>query len=210
MGAPSIKDQVYEGILNDILDGVYDVNSVIKEKDMIEKYKVSKTPVREALVQLCGDNILRNIPRFGYQLVAITPQNIIDVIEFRKIIETGALTSCFFKLNKDATIQLRELTEQTAKIEQIHDQKIHWRRNMDFHRKLCSFCKNSYLQDALENALRVCTVISNQYYTMAWSKHRVTGVDQHENIITAIEEKNLEKAIVLLKADIDEMKNEIL
>lgn len=210
MGAPSIKDQVYEGILNDILDGVYDVNSVIKEKDMIEKYHVSKTPVREALVQLCGDNILRNIPRFGYQLVAITPQNIIDVIEFRKIIETGALNSCFYKLKHEEIMELKELTEQTTKIEKIHNQKIHWRWNMDFHKKLCSFCRNSYLQEALENSLRVCTVISNQYYTSVWSKQRTTGVDNHEKIIAAIEEQNIDEAITALIADIDEMKSEIL
>ena len=43
MQIQSIKDQVYQGILSDILDGVYDVTSVIREKDMIEKYHVSKT-----------------------------------------------------------------------------------------------------------------------------------------------------------------------
>ena len=95
MQTQSIKDQVYQGILSDILDGVYDVTSVIREKDMIEKYHVSKTPVREALVQLCGENILRNIPRYGYQVVAITPQQIREVVEYRKVIELGALAASF-------------------------------------------------------------------------------------------------------------------
>ena len=39
MHIQSIKDKVYEGILNDILDGVYDVTSVIKEKDMFNFHR---------------------------------------------------------------------------------------------------------------------------------------------------------------------------
>ncbi|MDQ9748254.1 hypothetical protein RFY98_17155, partial [Acinetobacter baumannii] len=75
---------------------------------------------------------------------------------------------------------------------------------------LCSFCRNSYLQEALENSLRVCTVISNQYYTSIWSKQRTAGVDNHEKIIAAIEEQNIDEAIAVLKVDIDEMNSEIL
>ena len=39
---------------------------------MIEKFGVSKSPVREALVELCKDGILTNIPRMGYQVRAVT------------------------------------------------------------------------------------------------------------------------------------------
>lgn len=83
------RNYEYEGILNDILDGKYDVTSVIKEKNMIAKYQVSKTPVREARVQLCSESILVNIPRYGYKLVAITPQQILEVIELKTKIWKG-------------------------------------------------------------------------------------------------------------------------
>ena len=165
MQTQSIKDQVYQGILSDILDGVYDVTSVIREKDMIEKYHVSKTPVREALVQLCGENILRNIPRYGYQVVAITPQQIREVVEYRKVIELGALAASFPVLTEENLSELEKLNDEVQEIESIHDCKIHWKCNLEFHRKLCSFCGNSYLQKALEEALRLCTGISNQYYS---------------------------------------------
>ena len=62
----SIKELVYEGILNDIIQGVYPANSILNERTLVEKYGVSKTPVREALVQLCGEGILKNIPRYAH------------------------------------------------------------------------------------------------------------------------------------------------
>ncbi len=96
MQGQSIKNQVYEGIMKDILDGVYQANDIINERTIMEKYGVSKTPVREALVQLCSEEVLNNIPRFGYQLTAILPSQIIEIIEYRKVIELGALELCFF------------------------------------------------------------------------------------------------------------------
>ena len=211
MQSQSIKDQVYEGILNDILDGKYDVTSVIKEKDMIAKYQVSKTPVREALVQLCSESILVNIPRYGYKLVAITPQQILEVIEFRKVVEVGALTMCFDKITGEDIEQLRELIRKTSEVEGIHDHKIHWKYNMEFHKKLCGLCQNAYLQKALEDGMKVCTGISNQYYTHAWSKASAPEEDSsHAAIVNAIENKDLERAKHLLEVDIEAFKSEVL
>lgn len=210
MQTQSIKDQVYQGILNDILDGVYDVTSVIREKDMIEKYHVSKTPVREALVQLCGENILRNIPRYGYQVVAITPQQIREAVEYRKVIELGALAASFPVLTEKNLSELEKLNDEVQEIESIHDYKIHWKCNLEFHRKLCSFCGNSYLQKALEEALRLCTGISNQYYTKSWEGGREERAGNHERIVQALREKDLETAKEILARDLDAFREELL
>ena len=109
MQGQSIKSQVYEGIMKDILDGVYKANDIINEKTLMEKYGVSKTPVREALVQLCSEGVLNNIPRFGYQLMAILPNQIMEIIEFRKIVELGALETCFPHLTSEQLSQLKRL-----------------------------------------------------------------------------------------------------
>ena len=87
----SIKELVNEGILNDIILGVYPANSILNERTLVEKYGGSKTSVREALVQLCSEGILKNIPRFGYQLPVITPSELSAISEYRIILETGAL-----------------------------------------------------------------------------------------------------------------------
>ena len=139
MQGQSIKSQVYEGIMKDILDGVYKANDIINEKTLMEKYGVSKTPVREALVQLCSEGVLNNIPRFGYQLMAILPNQIMEIIEFRKIIELGALETCFAHLTSEQLLQLKRLNEEAARITYTKDPKIHWEANNRFHKTLCSF-----------------------------------------------------------------------
>ena len=67
-----LKDQIYEKVLNEITEGRYLQNEIITERELIEKYGVSKSPVREALIELCNENVLVSRPRMGYQIRPIS------------------------------------------------------------------------------------------------------------------------------------------
>ena len=209
MQAHSLKTQVYEGILNDILEGVYQPNSIINEKHLIDRYKVSKTPVREALVQLCSEGVLNNIPRFGYQVSVITPSEIVEMIEYRKVIEVASLEMCFDSLTEEQISELKELNECNKRLTDSQDAKLHWNANQEFHKKLGSFCENRYLIKSLEDSLKACTRISNQYFVKVWESHEEEDGD-HYKLVQALEEKNLERAKQILIYDIELMKKKML
>lgn len=210
MQSQSIKSQVHDGIMKDILDGVYKANDIMNEKTLMEKYGVSKTPVREALVQLCGEGVLNNIPRFGYQLTVIMPEQIVEIIEYRKIIELGALEISFPHLTKERLDQLKKLNEEAGAIIYRKDSRLHWEANNQFHKTLCSFCSNSFILKALSDAMNVCTRISNQYFTKLWSESKLSDGSSHIRLVEAIEGGKLELSKEILAEDVEAFKNEIL
>ena len=57
---------------------------------------MSKAPVREALVQLCSEKMLKSIPRCGYQVVQITAREIEGRLEHAVASRAG----CFGKNSK--------------------------------------------------------------------------------------------------------------
>ena len=87
----TLKETVVEGIYREIEEGIYKPNDIIHEGEIMEKYAMSKSPVREALIELCKDNVLKSIPRVGYQVVPVTLKEILDLLEFRIDVETGNL-----------------------------------------------------------------------------------------------------------------------
>ena len=87
----SLKETIYNAILEDIIALEYRPGEILNEKTLIEKYSCSKSPVREALLALCADNVLRNIPRYGYEVVRLTMEDIHEMIQFRYILESGIL-----------------------------------------------------------------------------------------------------------------------
>lgn len=209
MQAQSLKEQVYQGILNDILEGVYQPNSIINEKYLIERYEVSKTPIREALVHLCSEGILHNIPRVGYQIAMITPSEIVEMIEYRTIIEIGSLELCFDKITEEQLEELRALNAYAMTLVGSQNPKSHWRVNETFHKTLCSFSQNRFLQKSLEDAMNACTRIANQYFVKLW-KDNEKDDGNHFKLVQALEEHDFGKAKEILVLDIALMREKIL
>ena len=104
----SLKDYIYTSILQDIVNSEYTPNQIITEKEIIQKYNCSRSPVREALISLCGDNVLRNIPRCGYQVVHITLEDIEDIQRYRLVLECGMLRFFYNTITKDQVNRLKK------------------------------------------------------------------------------------------------------
>ena len=68
----TIKERVYNEVYNDIFSGKYEPNEILTENKLVEKYSVSKSPVREALLELCKDQVLQSLPRLGYQVRTVS------------------------------------------------------------------------------------------------------------------------------------------
>lgn len=62
-------------------------NDILTESALVKRLQVSKSPVREALILLCEENILIAIPRLGYKVVQITPGQMAKLIEARYALE---------------------------------------------------------------------------------------------------------------------------
>ena len=59
-----LADQVYEQMLKDIIGGR--TGAKLSEEAMCDKYGVSRTPVREAMLKLERDGLVERIPRRGF------------------------------------------------------------------------------------------------------------------------------------------------
>lgn len=200
----SLKDQLSEEILLNILDGHYGPNDLINEKDFIEKYSASKTTVREALVKLCSDGVLKNIPRCGYRIPIIHPDDIKKLILFRKVIEKAALELTFKTLTRDKIDILKRQTEYSVQNSKSTQVRLHWKWNCEFHSLLCSFAENPFFDNALQKSMVILSLAANQYYSNMWTNNKTTDATNHLSLIRALEEKDLEKAKTILDKDIEE------
>lgn len=206
----SLKDRIYDNVLEDILQGKYPLNAVINERMLIEKYNVSKTPVREALVQLCNEGMLKNLPRFGYQLTPITPREVRDIMELRLLLELGALEKTMGVITVAQISQLEANVEQAKALAVERNIKKHWFHNITFHLLLCGFCENEFIYGSLERALHFCSRGAGQYFKKAWSEQKLSDGTEHRILIGALRARDLPLARETLARDIGSMKSELL
>ena len=219
MTSGTIKDRVIASVLRGIIAGEITVDSRISEKQLAEKYEVSRAPVREALVQLCAQKILRCEPRSGYKLVSYSEANIRNILEYRVLLECGCLNDNFDRITETQFNRLETICESEfiflghsgeAKPED------YWRQTLDFHLTLASFSENEFIYSRLDSALRTTMMAYLQNYPQEWrdafyekssesAQADASGREpsvMHREIVQCICRRNKEKAVEMLRQDI--------
>ncbi|UUN28078.1 GntR family transcriptional regulator [Streptomyces sp. FIT100] len=89
--APAAADRVYTHIKQAVLDRRYEGGTLLTEGELAEAVGVSRTPVREALLKLEMEGLLKLYPKKGALVLAVSAQEIRDVVETRLLVEEFAV-----------------------------------------------------------------------------------------------------------------------
>lgn len=111
MGAPhsSLKDNVYAYIAGRIDSGELSAGDRVSEQAICDAMGVSRTPVREALIQLASDGYLDNLPRRGFRVRGFDRENALEVFEIMGPLDGQAAYLACPGLNDDTIAQMRFL-----------------------------------------------------------------------------------------------------
>ena len=111
MGAPhsSLKDNVYAYIAGRIDSGELSAGDRVSEQAICDAMGVSRTPVREALIQLASDGYLDNLPRRGFRVRGFDRENALEVFEIMGPLDGQAAYLACPRLDDDTIAQMRFL-----------------------------------------------------------------------------------------------------
>ena len=170
-------------------------------QELVQKFGCSKTPIREALVTLCNEGILRSFPRFGYQVVSVSREEAQNILDFRLVLEGGYLRQSIGNITEENLAELAEIDERCKQsTDSVWD---HWEANTAFHLKLISFSGNAYAYQELERTMNVLKRAYAQFYWQTWSNvNPALDIAHHNDIMQSIREKDLEKTQNYLKEDL--------
>ncbi|MGK5740513.1 GntR family transcriptional regulator [Micromonospora sp. URMC 103] len=88
--APSAAERAYRHLKRAILEQVYPGGLLVSEGEIAEATGVSRTPVREALLRLETEGLVRLYPKRGALIRPVSAREITDVIEARRLVELHA------------------------------------------------------------------------------------------------------------------------
>ena len=201
----SLSSKVHDGILEMIIDaGAASENMLLTESSLVDRFGVSKAPVREALLRLCAEDVLTSIPRCGYVVVRLGEKSGRDNLIVRTMLEASSLQEYFDLYTPEILDRLDGELLQARKIcEEDHSIWTVWEQNMAFHCSLISVSDNPCLVQHLTR----CIEVERRYYAQnrfSATKHFEDDLhpEAHENILTAIRRGDKTLALDLLRRDI--------
>ena len=96
----SLRDKAYEQLKERIVDCTYAPDSVINEEWLQSEFGMSRTPIREALIMLEREGLVKIMPKKGVRIVRMTLEDVHDVFEIRKLIEPYILRQYGHKVSR--------------------------------------------------------------------------------------------------------------
>ncbi|NLB21550.1 MAG: GntR family transcriptional regulator, partial [Clostridium sp.] len=196
----SLKDHVYGYISKKIKDGSIKPNDKINELQLSNELGVSRTPVREALIQLAAEGLLNSEPRRGFRVKPLDLEEARELYQLIGNLDAMAAAISIDNVTKKDISEMKELQLQMKKAIYAEDFDQYYELQIAFHDVYLNKCSNKQLIDLLK--LLKMRFIKRGYSDKDHDKLSETFNEtnsQHSTIISLFESKDYKTLEIFLK-----------
>ena len=196
----TFKDKAYTALRNLIVSSdVYRSRADIRldERQLAQDFGISRTPVREAMVQLEREGFVRSVPRRGVYVVRKTKSEVIELIQAWAALESMA-ARLITQSASDADIAGLRRMFTTFEDDKLHAKLDEYSEvNINFHQTIIELSGNQVLIRLAENLFTHMRMIRGS--TIGEDDRVERSIRDHMNIIHALEARDTERAEDLVR-----------
>jgi GntR family transcriptional regulator, gluconate operon transcriptional repressor len=142
---PTLGERVAETLRERIVIGAFPPGTRLVEAEIARQLRISRGPVREAMAMLRAEGLVRDEPRRGSYVAALTPEDISEIHDLRAALEGYAARGIVVRQDQEALARLRQIYEEMAVQARAGDRAGYAHRVMTFHAEICRLSGNSRL-----------------------------------------------------------------
>ncbi len=146
---PSLKEQVYLYLKNAIINSEMTLDTTYSEKWVADRLEVSRTPVREAILQLQQEYFVEVLPYKGFRVKKLSLEDVRDTFQIRLALEGFCVINLAQNRElaevKKVLLELEDSLEQMEKCSKSKDPNAFVEQDARFHRAIINYAGNERL-----------------------------------------------------------------
>jgi DNA-binding GntR family transcriptional regulator len=131
------RGHVYAALRDAIVSTLFAPGQRLSETDLAERYGVSRTPVREALVRLRDDRLVEIVPQLGTYVTRISRESVGDAQFVRESLECAAVRIATERARPDDIAALQAIVERQREASRAGAVDRFYVYDDELHRSLC-------------------------------------------------------------------------
>jgi len=198
-----LKIEVYENLRHQIITNQIHAGQRLVEQDMIDRFGIGKTPLREIYQELQRDELIEIIPQFGTRVVTLDIQKLKEVVQIRKALEGLCAELASQNISSEEIDQLSQILEKAKEMESDHPDslKILSQYDTDYHQIIYRAAQNKQLIKVIQSLLYK---MSMYWFQSGFSMEDFREqFEELEDLLQALKERNASKAKKIMEKHID-------
>ena len=193
----SLREQLYQHLRKEMETGSLAPGMAINVNAISQELGISKTPLRDALIQLEAEGFVDILPRRGVIVRKLTLQDVKDFYEIIGALEAAVVRNVFGRLRPNHIRKLEQLNQDQRQAYHQQAYERYYRLNLDFHGIFLSLSDNHTLQEMLMPMKQRLYDFPKQTYIDEWEQR---NMDEHDRFITCLKSKDRSGAADVMQA----------
>lgn len=193
------EDAVYTELRDAICERQLLPDTKLGETPLAEHFGVSRTIIRQVLLRLAGEGLVRQEPNRGAFVARITLEEAQQIYAAWRLVEGTIIREITASITPKQVRALRNLIAQERQACDDKDYPRLTRLSMQFHIELAALSQNIYLGHFLQELIPLTSLA---YFYDVKSMPLCTE-DEHSQILNAIESRDAEQAVAVAHKHLD-------
>ncbi len=210
---PSLTERAYEEIRKNILVGKMPPGHKLVVNDLVEEWKISATPIKEALNRLVSEELVEVVPRRGMRVRMHDAVSLKETFEIRILYETYCCSLAVERIDERPEIA-EELNDTLVKTKAIMnddmDYMMQYHLDVNFHMLLASLSNNKKLMRDFDRLH--ANIMSFGIYASKKARlwRQVDSYHEHQAIYDALVERSSERMVEAMRTHLITTRDDLL
>ncbi len=199
----ALNKDIYENLRYRIITNELSAGQQLYEKELMQTYKIGRTPLREIFQELQRNGLIEIIPKLGTRVVTLDLRILRETIQLRRELEGLAAELAALNIESEQLEKMQGLLESAAEIKDnsLDALKRLSDLDMEFHRIIYAASDNRQLKEMIESLL--------YKMSMYWFQVGFSAVEFREQfeeleaLFIAIKQRDRQEAKHIMKQHID-------
>jgi DNA-binding GntR family transcriptional regulator len=193
----SLKEQVYDYLREQLRSGDILPGTAINLDETSRKLGVSRTPLRDALLQLESEGFVTIYPRRGVIVNVLSLQDIKDYYQIIGALESAAVLQAFDRIGQKEIRDMEELAKGMQKAIEADDFDLYYEKNLALHDAYLALCGN-------ENLVRIVRTLKKRLYDFPRQKGFVkewemASIAEHTELLRLLKQRKAAEAAAFVR-----------
>lgn len=203
-----LRQHVYEQIKRDIITCKLSPGEPLSENQFVDRFQVSKTPIREALTSLVQDGLVEYTPNRGFMVRNVSVSDIQEIFEARIFFESEIFRLAVKKISDAEIDELEQQSQVDGDPKSPEYAETFLETNRNFHMMLASAGGNSrllwYYETLMNEAQRLFYMdLSLHHQEFRWGHG-------HESIIKALRSRDELGGVTAIRDTLENARKRVL